>query len=40
VEHTAIIGSDLRMVETVLGRLTRVAGPPWPEPVQAPGSVC
>ncbi|MDT0341649.1 general stress protein [Streptomyces litchfieldiae] len=23
VEHTAIIGSDLRMVETVLGRLTR-----------------
>ncbi|MFH9861364.1 hypothetical protein [Streptomyces sp. NPDC017202] len=23
MEHTAIIGSDLRMVETVLGRLTR-----------------
>ncbi|MFB4318521.1 general stress protein [Actinomadura sp. 21ATH] len=23
VEHTAIIGSDLRMVETVLGRVTR-----------------
>ncbi|GHG02027.1 hypothetical protein GCM10018777_10930 [Streptomyces albogriseolus] len=23
VEHTAIIGTDLRMVETVLGRLTR-----------------
>ncbi|MFG2585531.1 general stress protein [Streptomyces malaysiensis] len=23
VEHTAIIGSDLRMVETVLGRMTR-----------------
>lgn len=39
VERTAIIGSDLRMVETVLGRLTRgraaLAGA-----APAPGSGC
>lgn len=37
VERTAIVGSDLRMVETVLGRLT-AARPRWRARARAPGS--
>lgn len=39
VERTAIIGSDLRMVETVLGG-SPAAGPPWPARAREPGSAC
>ncbi|MFD0654227.1 general stress protein [Streptomyces malaysiensis subsp. malaysiensis] len=39
VEHTAIIGSDLRMVETVLGRMTRAVRRSR-VPVPEPGSGC
>ena len=37
VEQTAIVGTDLTLVENVLGRLT-TGGPHWPAPVRAPGS--
>jgi heat induced stress protein YflT len=39
VERTAIIGSDLRMVETVLAG-SPDPGSRWPGPAQIPGSGC
>ena len=39
VQHVSIVGSDLRMVENVMVRLTRAGRPPLARP-PAPGSAC
>lgn len=40
VEHLDIVGSDLRLVERVTGRLTTQVRPRSPVPPAAPGSGC